>query len=130
MTRINLVPPEELIRQHLIAEYRELPRVFSLANLARLKGEEPDDPRNPAEYVLGPGHVRFFYPRLCWLARRHDLLCQEMGKRGFSHNLLGFHNVYNNPTTSKYMAPWWGDWTPTAEAVALNRQRLAERTPG
>ena len=28
MTRINLINPEKLTDQHLLAEYRELPRIF------------------------------------------------------------------------------------------------------
>ena len=31
MTRINVVPPRLLLDEHLLAEYRELPRVFALA---------------------------------------------------------------------------------------------------
>ena len=34
MTRINCVPVEELHQKHLVAEYRELPRVFRLAEAA------------------------------------------------------------------------------------------------
>lgn len=34
MTRINRIPVEELSRQHLVAEYRELPRVFALAGFS------------------------------------------------------------------------------------------------
>jgi deoxyribonuclease (pyrimidine dimer) len=41
MTRINVVPPRELTRQHLIAEYRELPRVFGLVKKAAARGERP-----------------------------------------------------------------------------------------
>jgi len=37
MTRINLVPPEELCDQHLLAELRELPRIPN----AVLKGRYP-----------------------------------------------------------------------------------------
>lgn len=34
MTRINVVPVEELTTKHLVAEYRENPRVFALAHKA------------------------------------------------------------------------------------------------
>lgn len=30
MTRINLLPPSELADQYLLAEWRELPRIFGL----------------------------------------------------------------------------------------------------
>ena len=42
MTRINCIPVEELSTPHLIAEYRELPRVFALAhNAAAAAGRRP-----------------------------------------------------------------------------------------
>lgn len=47
MTRINLIPPAQLSDQHLLAEYRELPRIFTMAHEAALRSEHPDDPRNP-----------------------------------------------------------------------------------
>ena len=43
MTRINCVPPSELTVQHLVAEYRELPRIFALVRAAIARGERPDD---------------------------------------------------------------------------------------
>lgn len=54
MTRINLVPPEELCDQHLLAEHRELTRIPNAVAKGKyhLKGQ-------PAEYKLGEGHVRF-----------------------------------------------------------------------
>lgn len=74
MTRINLVPPEELHRLHLIAEYRELPRVFSLAR----EGVEI-----PETYTFGHGHVKFFYNKLWFITLRHRLLVLEMERRGY-----------------------------------------------
>lgn len=38
MTRINLIPPSELHYKHLVAEYRELPRVFGLVRRAQANG--------------------------------------------------------------------------------------------
>jgi deoxyribonuclease (pyrimidine dimer) len=122
MTRINCIPPSELVSQHLIAEYRELPRVFALVRAAISRNEQPDDPRNPRQYLLGPGHIRFFYCRLAYLARRQAALVEEMKARGYrpvfadtSRLLDGFPEV------------WCQDWEPTAEAMALNRTRIAER---
>ena len=121
MTRINCVPPEELTRQHLLAEYRELPRVFGQAAKAAGRGEQPDDPRNPTVYTLGRGHVRFFYGRLRYLAVRHDQLRLEMRRRGYKTNLPRMWGTVDLPTA------WWQDWTPTEADMALNRARIAER---
>lgn len=120
MTRINCVPVEELSRQHLIAEYRELPRVFNLARRAAERGKLVQ----PQAYTLGKGHVLFFYTRLAYLARRHAELVQEMQRRGykpaFTGSLLEAH--------ADIPAHMWGDWTPTEEALRVNRQRILERS--
>lgn len=122
MTRINVVPPSELTREHLIAEYRELPRVFGLIRDAVSRGEAPDDLRNPRLYTLGKGHVRFFYDKLAFLWHRHTNLVIEMGKRGYSPMykfVPGF--VWDIPEDR------WNNYEPTAEALAINRARIAER---
>ena len=121
MTRINLIAPSELTRQHLVAEYRELPRIFGLARRAIARGERPDDSRNPAHYVLGPGHCRFFYPRLRFLAQRHESLVREMHSRGYQ-------TAYAGLDISDIPAEWRGDYSPTPDAVNLNRQRIRERS--
>jgi len=121
MTRINVVPVQELTRQHLIAEYRELPRIFNLVRAAAARGETPDDPRNPREYVLGTGHCRFFYPRLAFLRNRQFLLIEEMYERRYEPR-------YNsNSLGANISEEWWGNYVATSEALALNRARIAER---
>jgi len=121
MTRINCIPVEELSRQHLVAEYRELPRVFALARKAALRGFKAED--GPEEYTLGKGHVLFFYTRLRYLALRQQQLVDEMLRRGYQPNFTDslFENYADIPA---YM---WQDWTPTESALRLNRQRIAER---
>ncbi len=123
MTRINLVPPAELHTKHLVAEYRELPRVFALAHEARMRGELPTDRRNPLLYTLGTGHVRFFYPRTLFLRNRYLLLVAEMLARGFNPNFQVAHDI------SRFPADWRLDYVPTPEALALNRARIKLRTP-
>ncbi len=120
MTRINCVPVQELSRQHLIAEYRELPRVFALAKKASERGvlAQPD------QYTLGTGHVVFFYTRLGYLAKRHAQLVTEMQRRGykpaFTTSLREAH--------ADIPGAFWGDWEPNAEALAINRARILERS--
>ncbi len=123
MTRINLVPPAELSDKHLGAEYRELPRIFGLVRKAIQRGEKPTDARNPKDYVLGTGHVRFFYPRLGFLYVRHLQLIEECKRRGR-------HVSFDNPTELLVGIPpeWHGVYRPTAEALAINRQRIKERS--
>lgn len=125
MTRINCIPPAELTGPHLIAEYRELPRVFGLVRQAIARGERPDDPRNPATYRLGPGHIRFFYPRLKFLFLRQSLIIAEMRARGYAPG-------FTDPSLllEGIPAEWQKDWIPCAQAMALNRQRIAQRLQG
>ena len=122
MTRINCIAPSELSREHLIAEYRELPRIFGLVRAAIARGEVPEDARNPARYTLGPGHVRFFYRRLGYLVKRQAAIIGEMRARGYRPS-------FGDPSGLADGIPetWCADWEPTAEAIALNLARIAER---
>jgi deoxyribonuclease (pyrimidine dimer) len=122
MTRINCIPPAELVTRHLVAEYRELPRVFALVRAAIARGEAPDDPRNPREYRLGAGHVRFFYSRLGYLAKRQSALVAEMQARGFKPTFTDPTGLLDGIATA-----WCQDWQPTDRAMAENRARISER---
>jgi deoxyribonuclease (pyrimidine dimer) len=123
MTRINCIPPQELSRAHLVAEYRELPRIFALVRAAIARGEQPTDPRNPDAYTLGRGHVRFFYPRLGYLVRRQQAILTEMIARGYNPTYRSVEHFLEG-----IPAEWCADWTPTEEAIAINLARIAERT--
>jgi deoxyribonuclease (pyrimidine dimer) len=122
MTRINCIPPRELSREHLIAEYRELPRTFALVRAAIERGETADDPRNPPSYTLGAGHVRFFYCRLGYLVKRQGAIIEEMQSRGYRP---AFDDV--TALIAEIPMAWRQDWEPTPEAVAANRARIAAR---
>ena len=121
MTRINLVDVATLHPKHLLAEYRELPRVFGLAERAWLANDRVR-PRIPPHYVLGTGHVVFFYDKLQWLISRFNLLVEECDKRGYNIT------HYSVPDTYKPIA-WLNDWTPRPEDIALSAARIAERMP-
>lgn len=124
MTRINVIPPEALRREHLVAEYRELPRVFTLAKAAKLRGVDPRGPRIPAAYTLGTGHVLFFYPRLRWLVQRHAALVAEMDARGYR---AAIRTMFLSAGLSSLGEEWLGDWTPSADDLRLNLSRIADR---
>jgi len=123
VTRINCVDVRLLSGKHLVAEYRELPRIFGLVLKAQKRGLTAEHYRQPVtEYVLGPGHCRFFYTRLNFLGGRYTRLVMEMRSRGYtvSHPHLPLW-------VSEIRTEWFGDWTPTQEAIALNTQRINER---
>ncbi|MDS1141981.1 pyrimidine dimer DNA glycosylase/endonuclease V [Pusillimonas sp. SM2304] len=120
MTRINCVPVQELSGPHLVAEYRELPRVFALAQKAAAKGNLSQ----PSCYTLGKGHLLFFYTRLSYLAHRHTALVEEMKRRGYKPTFSGVQRS-DFPSIPDH---YWKDWTPTEEALGLNRQRILDRS--
>ena len=122
MTRINVIPPSHLSDKHLGAEYRELPRVFGLVRRAAERGEKPSDLRNPKEYVLGAGHVRFFYPRLAYISARYLILCAECSARGRKVNFGNLEELVQGIPRE-----WFKHWTPTPTAVQLNIDRINER---
>ncbi len=75
----------------------------------------------PSQYVLGTGHVKFFYDKMLFLQQRFEALVTEMLSRGY------------NPTyrDSSIFIPedkkFYNNYTPTEEAMELNRQRIFER---
>ena len=117
MTRINVVPPEELCDQHLLAEWRELTRIpngvasgkFKLTNI-------------PDEYVLGTGHVKFFLNKLYFLLKRYIDIMIELENRDMPQRSYWTNQVIPYPEL-------WGDYEPTEEALRINRERIKERMP-
>jgi len=122
MTRINCIDPTLLNGKALLAEYRELPRVFELVRKAQERGESPSDKRNPTSYTLGTGHVRFFYSRLGWLLSRPKQLVRECLARGYKIQ-------YTQPDTliDGIGEEWLGDWTPTETDAKINIDRITQR---
>lgn len=96
--------------------------MFALAQAAYDRGELPTDHRNPKDYTLGTGHVRFFYPRLGYLEKRFKLLVSEMKERGFKPNHMHTPLVWLPPD-------WITDWEPDDKALRINRERIALRMP-
>lgn len=84
MTRINLVDPAVLTNQHLLAEWRELPRIFTAVRKLLDKGCTVDQVNIPPKYKLGTGHVRFFYNKLLYLYGRWQKLTFELQKRDYN----------------------------------------------
>jgi deoxyribonuclease (pyrimidine dimer) len=127
MTRINVVHPRELHRLHLVAEYRELPRVFNLAAncAANLIGGYR---LLPEKYALGKGHVLFFYNKLTYLDLRHQALVKEMTARGIAARFPDAASRWRDNSDLQRLG-WWNDYHPTQEAICLNRERLEARRP-
>lgn len=113
MTRINLgILPAELCDQHLLAEYRELPRVAIVAK----RHDKSGDCKFPELPTLGTGHVLYFVPYGKTLQRRWEALRAELVLRDFS------------PTLGWRGYPWrWAEGQVPDEHIALGRTLLMER---
>lgn len=118
MTRINLIPVQELSDQHLIAEYRELPRVCK----QKINIDDASD-----KYLLGKGHVKWCRKHLVFVLNRYYLLCSEMRYRGFTVNyeydeLLDY--LFKNPVAEEFL---WKDYEPTEDDITLSRNRIISK---
>jgi hypothetical protein len=122
MTRVNLVDPRFLQTKHLVAEYRELPRIFALIRKAQDRGESPNDPRNPKVYTLGKGHVRFFYNKAQWLVERQEKLIAECIRREINIQYTTTDHLLDNLDKK-----WCNNWLPTKEEININIARINAR---
>lgn len=120
MTRINCIPVEKLIDQHVVAEYREMLRVPAYLRKSKNSGKPI---KIPLFYKMSQGHVTFFYDKGLYLQNRHRKLRAEMARRGiqsnFELNLSIFHHY-----------GLMGDWRPDSDAMGVNIERLLERIDG
>lgn len=131
MTRINVVPEQELSDQHLAGEYHEISRVFELVRKSIQRAKPVSI---PPVYVLGKGHVQFFYDKLGFIAKRYVGLALEMRYRAYKRGrdsavdlrvvLEIIECAYDVAPSSQY----WKNYEPTPEALALNRARIEERS--
>lgn len=126
MTRINVVPVESLTRQHLISEFRELPRCFSLAYKAS-QSSKPWTDKQPKEYCLSTGHVIFWYDKLGFLAKRHKALVAEMLSRGYKPTMT---ECLKEQWQDKIPSGYWKDYVPTEAALKINKERIDKRLSG
>lgn len=115
MTRINLIDPQDLTDQHLVAEYRELPRVFTLAQQWLDRGKPGDI---PPTYRMGAGHVRFFYDKTDYLSKRQALLIAECQRRGFDIAHVQAPAPIEGATSG---------WLPDVLALTRNLRRLLDK---
>lgn len=123
MTRINAgIPPRCLCDQHLVAEYRELPRIHPLA----VKRASEGDYTSPVpRFKLGKGHMLFFVDKGVYLERRWLALIDEMRTRGFATNLIW--RPWPTSSTTMLMCK---DWCPSMENARELEARIEDRLLG
>ena len=111
MTRINLVPVQELSDQWLIAEYRELPRA--------LKGKI-DIKDAPDNYVLGNGHMKWARKYAIYTKNRMNEIVNEMIYRGFKPNFSSDLSQYITEDMKN-------DYKPDLKDLQVSKNRLIEK---
>lgn len=99
--------------QHLFAEWRELPRMNSYAKKSK-RALIPDS------YVLGTGHVSFFYNKKAWLSNRYKELTAELIKRGYDIT----DRELDLSELDKFTQI---DWIPDNCAILLSKERIQEK---
>ena len=122
LTRINIVPTEELSDQHLVAEYRELFMVGSaLARTLKSPNRDKSLSSIPEKFTLNTGHVKFFYNKGKYLHKRYIALQEEMKARGMNPDP---ERVFKR---EQWPDELYNDWTPSEQEQAILRERLQER---
>ena len=106
-----------------MAEYREITRLPSNLKAALNRKSKPFSfSEIPSEYVLGTGHVKFFFNKMKYLEKRFESLVSEMLARGYNP-------TYRDSSIFTGCAEeFYGDYEPTEKAMEINRQRIRERT--
>ncbi len=113
MVRVNLINPRYLSDQHLIAEYNEILMLASYIH----KHQGLDG--MPERYSLGRGHMKFFKDKVAYLKRRHELLKEEMRRRGFRAD--------KSIEVEKFPPRLRGDWSPSSDDLQIIKKRLIEK---
>ena len=122
MTRINIVPTEELSDQHLVAEYRELFMVGSaLARTLKSPNRDKSLSSIPEKFTLNTGHVKFFYNKGEYLHKRYNGIVEEMKRRGMNPDP---ERVFKR---EQWPDELYLDWEPDDQELAIVRQRIQER---
>ena len=117
MNRINVVDVSELSDQHLIEEYRKLPRVIK---------QNIDISNAPKQYCLGKGHIKWAKLYSRWIMRRYLDITWELQNRGFRTN-YPFYKLYEIYETQYYNKNCDNWYEVKEEDIQLNKQRIIER---
>jgi deoxyribonuclease (pyrimidine dimer) len=116
MTRVNLIDVRELSDQHLVAEYRELPRCIK-QSINTLDA--------PVVYCLGKGHVKWAKKHSVFLLKRYKDICEEMTYRGFKVNYP--HEDLVEYCKNNCKKDDFNDYVPTEEDIKISRKRIIEK---
>ncbi|EOO0394343.1 endonuclease [Escherichia coli] len=98
-----------------------MPRVFGIVRKHVANGKRVKDFKISSEFILGSGHVTFFYDKLEFLRKRQSDIITECLKRGFSIKDTEVPDISDIPVE------WKNDYNPCKSAIKLSQQRLDEK---
>jgi len=122
MTRIDIIDPKLLSREHLQSNLRELPRITNYIRKSLNTGKTINIPN---EFTLGTGHVKWYYNKLKWVVNRYDRLCDEWRNRGYSDVII--REDWLILLIGIAPKDWWNDWEPTGKDISKNISRINQR---
>lgn len=122
MTRINLIPVEELTDQHLMAEYRELPMIAKALEKTLGSKSGYQETKVSPTYILGTGHIYFFYNKRDYLVDRYISLVKELKCRKFN-----IDPSTRNMSWEVFDSIAQVEWEPSSEEIEINRIRINDK---
>lgn len=121
--RCNVISPQKLSDQHLIAERSELLMIPALLVAAQQRNAVEDILlRIPSRLCLGWGHKLFWLDKFLYLEKRFEQLTYEMLRRNFKPNAQLRLKVNLAKDYGLYR-----DWKPTTADELLLLLRIKER---
>ena len=127
MTRINCVPPSMLSDQHLLASWKEYPRIITAVEKLIEKGKTVDDVDIPEKYTFGAGHCKFFYDKLGTLYLSINDVYSAMRNRGMNPKESIMKSIHERMFKGNIDRSWRGIWVPDKQDIYINMARLVER---
>lgn len=131
MTRVNVVPVDELTNEHAFGEYKEILRPINKVKKALAKYPNKGAfykayaGKIPSDYTMGTGHESFFFDKLMYIAQRYQQLCAWREARGYKYTKLSTEEILDGLPDFVI-----NDYTPTKNALLLNRERIQLRLSG
>ena len=125
MTRINLVPVQDLADQHLFAEWREI-KMVPAALRRSLKTRNIGDilAGIPKRYTLNKGHVTFFFNKMLFLYDRYCELTEELDDRGYKLTYHDLHFIFFRDIPEVFRTQ---NWEPNEDDKKVNIERILLR---
>lgn len=131
MTRINVIPANMLLDQHLLAEVNEIPRLAKLTLKYWTRNYKSTNPEIlPNKYTMGEGHVKFFYDKGFYIRLRSLELDKEADKRrlafqpAYSRLFEDYLTLTGRNSEIKSVDK---DWVPSVKDIEINIMRIIER---